>query len=444
METVKSSTVVAGEQLAERGDPFKPRAAQFRAAGQSRIASSRSNLRNRSRIQVVRAVEAPSPPTSEDSPMPFDIPVRAFRRAFAASALASTTLAAQQTNAAHQSAPVPAHRLRSSGPHPISIDGRLDEEAWKQATPITELRQQRPVEGGAPTLATEVRILYDDEALYVGARMSDPMGAAGIRAPLARRDQLLASNGNNGSFNSLTTDKLAIVLDPYHNHLDEIWFEINPAGVRGDQFNGDPSWDPVWEGEARTDATGWTAELRIPYSQLRFSRDSVQTWGLQVVAHRRPAQRAGHVVVPEARRERRARLLRPPAGDRRQPPAAAGRAAAVRRLEEPVQVRDSGRPVQRFARHEAQRRRGHQVQPHVEPHPRRDDQSRLRPGRGRSGHAQPLGVRDVLRGEAPLLRRQPRTRSTSAEPAACSAATSPGSACCTRGASAGRRSSTDG
>jgi hypothetical protein len=112
--------------------------------------------------------------------------------------------------------------------------------------------------------------------------MSEPTGAAGIRAPLARRDQLLASNGNNGAFNSLTTDKLAIVLDPYHNHLDEIWFEINPAGVRGDQFNGDPSWDPVWEGTARTDATGWSAELRIPYSQLRFARDSVQTWGLQV------------------------------------------------------------------------------------------------------------------------------------------------------------------
>ncbi|HKP16811.1 MAG TPA: carbohydrate binding family 9 domain-containing protein, partial [Gemmatimonadaceae bacterium] len=149
-------------------------------------------------------------------------------------------------------------------------------------TPITELRQQRPVEGNAASLATEVRILYDDEAIYVGARMSEPTGAAGIRAPLARRDQLLASNGNNGSFNSLTTDKLAVVLDPYHNHLDEIWFEINPAGVRGDQFNGDPSWDPVWEGEARTDATGWTAEMRIPYSQLRFSRDSAQTWGLQI------------------------------------------------------------------------------------------------------------------------------------------------------------------
>jgi hypothetical protein len=210
------------------------------------------------------------------------VPTRRARRlAIVASALFTSALPGQQARSAHEASPVPTAgaALRSG---PISIDGRLDEEAWKQATPITELRQTQPHKGNPATLATEVRILYDDEALYVGARMSEPMGAKGIRAPLSRRDQLLAANGNNGSFNSLTTDKLAIVLDPYHNHIDEIWFEINPAGVRGDQFNGDPSWDPVWEGASRVDAGGWSAELRIPYSQLRFSRDSAQTWGLQV------------------------------------------------------------------------------------------------------------------------------------------------------------------
>ena len=131
-------------------------------------------------------------------------------------------------------------------------------------------------------MPTEISILYDDEALTSGRRCRSRWGLAGIRAPLARRDQLLPSNGNNGSFNSLTTDKIAILLDPYHNHLDQAWFEINPAGVRGDQFNGDPSWDPVWEGASHVDADGWTAEMRIPYSQLRFSRDEHQTWGLQV------------------------------------------------------------------------------------------------------------------------------------------------------------------
>ena len=208
-------------------------------------------------------------------------PLGALRAAIFAIPLFAPALVAQQAASAHAAAPVPSIGavLRAS---PVSIDGKLDEEAWRAATPITELRQTRPNDGSPATLATEVRFLYDDEALYVGARMSEPLGVKGIRAPLARRDQLLASNGNNGSFNSLTTDKLAIVLDPYHNHLDEIWFEINPSGVRGDQFNGDPSWDPVWEGAAQITADGWTAEMRIPYSQLRFSRETVQTWGLQV------------------------------------------------------------------------------------------------------------------------------------------------------------------
>jgi hypothetical protein len=164
----------------------------------------------------------------------------------------------------------------------ITIDGRLDEAAWARATPVTEFRQSQPNEGAAASLPTEVRILFDDEALYIGARMTDPQGRAGIRAPLARRDQLLAADGNNGSFNSLTTDKIAVVLDPYHNHLDEAWFEINPAGVRGESFSGDDSWDPIWEGAAHVDAQGWTAEMRIPYSQLRFSRDTAQTWGMQI------------------------------------------------------------------------------------------------------------------------------------------------------------------
>jgi hypothetical protein len=102
---------------------------------------------------------------------------------------------------------------------------------------------------------------------------------------VSRRDQLLDSNGNNGSFNSLTSDKLIVVLDPYHNKIDQAWFEVNPAGVRGDQFNGDPSWDPIWEAATRVDSLGWTAEMKIPYSQLRFSRDSLQTWGMQMAVH---------------------------------------------------------------------------------------------------------------------------------------------------------------
>lgn len=194
-------------------------------------------------------------------------------------------LAAQQTSESSlRLAPAPvAAAARRTGP--IIIDGKLDEAAWNSAIPVTQFRQNRPHEGAPATLGTELRFLFDDDALYIGARMLDPRGAREIHAPLARRDQLLDSNGNNGAFNSLTTDKLVVVLDPYHNHIDQAWFEINPAGVKGDQFDGDPSWDPIWEGATHIDSLGWTAEIRIPYSQLRFSRDSLQSWGMQILRY---------------------------------------------------------------------------------------------------------------------------------------------------------------
>ncbi|HEV7389339.1 MAG TPA: DUF5916 domain-containing protein [Gemmatimonadaceae bacterium] len=201
-------------------------------------------------------------------------------------ALASLFTAARSGAQATQtsSAPLP---VAAAAPvtGSISVDGKLDEAAWSRATPITEFRQQQPREGAPASERTEVRVLYDERALYIGARMYDSLGKRGIIAPVSRRDQLLDSNGNNGSFNSLTTDKLVVILDPYHNKIDQAWFEVNPAGVRGDQFNGDPSWDPIWEAETHVDSLGWTAEMRIPYSQLRFSRDSLQNWGMQILRY---------------------------------------------------------------------------------------------------------------------------------------------------------------
>lgn len=189
--------------------------------------------------------------------------------------------AAAQTASGNGHASTAVRTIAQRRTSPVVIDGRLDEAAWRKAMPVAAFRQYQPSEGAPASLPTEIRILFDDQAVYIGARMSDPLGVAGVRAPRARRDQLLDGNGNNGAFNSLTSDKLIVVLDPYHNHLDEALFEINPAGVRGESFNGDDSWDPVWEAATQVDSGGWTAELRIPYSQLRFSREAVQQWGLQ-------------------------------------------------------------------------------------------------------------------------------------------------------------------
>jgi hypothetical protein len=181
-----------------------------------------------------------------------------------------TSVTAPGTMSQADPRPSVAATLRSDA---ISVDGRLSEGAWQTATPIVDFHQQIPDEGKVPSQRTDVRILFDANAIYVGARMYDTAGPAGIRKLLVRRDQLLDDNAS---------DKIALVLDPYHDRQTRVWFELNPLGVKGDHLNGDPSFDPVWEGAASIDSLGWTAEFRIPLSQLRFPRDSVQTWGFQI------------------------------------------------------------------------------------------------------------------------------------------------------------------
>jgi len=158
----------------------------------------------------------------------------------------------------------------------IVIDGRLDDAAWAAANPITELVQAVPDEAKPPSQKTEIRILYDASAIYIGARMFDSLGAKGVRSALARRDQVM--NGDN----NLTSDKISFVFDTFRDKNSRTWFELNPDGVKGDHQNGDASYDPVWEGATRIDSLGWTAEFRIPLSQLRFSRAQEQVWGMQI------------------------------------------------------------------------------------------------------------------------------------------------------------------
>ncbi|HEU4559158.1 MAG TPA: DUF5916 domain-containing protein [Longimicrobium sp.] len=157
---------------------------------------------------------------------------------------------------------------------PIALDGVLDEGAWVAGVPATGFRQQEPHEGRPASQSTEVRFLFDEQALYVGARMHDSLGAAGVRTRITRRDQ--ATEG----------DRLQLVFDTYHDHAGRTVFTVNPSGVKGDAGQAspgaDPSWDPVWSYAARVDSLGWTAEIRIPWSQLRFGRDTAQLWGMQI------------------------------------------------------------------------------------------------------------------------------------------------------------------
>lgn len=164
---------------------------------------------------------------------------------------------------------------------PIQLDGLLDEAVWRQAPAATDFIQWQPNEGEPATQRTEVRFAFDDVALYVGARMYDSEGRAGVVSRLFRRD---------GDFES---DFLQIVFDTFHDHLGRTLLRVNPAGVKGDQLGlggaePDNSWDPVWDVVTAIDSLGWTAELRIPLDQLRFPRQPDQTWGLEIwrVVHR--------------------------------------------------------------------------------------------------------------------------------------------------------------
>jgi Domain of unknown function (DUF5916) len=154
----------------------------------------------------------------------------------------------------------------------ISLDGILSETAWTTAQPVTSFTQREPIEGANATERTEVRILYDDDALYIGARLFDSRPDS-VRAQLARRDRIASS------------DRFVVFLDCYHDRRTGFFFGINAAGTLydGTLYNDDwdsDTWDGVWEGKANRDSLGWSAELRIPYSQLRFQRQKTHRWGV--------------------------------------------------------------------------------------------------------------------------------------------------------------------
>ena len=184
-------------------------------------------------------------------------------------------LVAQPTTKSQNDPRPSAQAARRTGS--LVVDGKIDESAWSAATPIGELTQSVPNEGKPASEKTEIRILYDDAAIYVGARMFDSMGPNGVRSALARRDVIM----NGGS--SLTSDNIALVFDTFRNKNDRTWFELNPAGVKGDHQNGDSSFDPVWEGATNIDSLGWTAEFRIPlFAAAVFRAIRLQSWGMQV------------------------------------------------------------------------------------------------------------------------------------------------------------------
>ena len=159
----------------------------------------------------------------------------------------------------------------------MRLDGRLNEDIWRSASPAGHFTQREPTEGRPALDSTVVRFAYDDDALWIGARMYS-RNPRQIRALVTRRDR------------EGTSEQLIVSLDTHRDRRTAYTFAVTPAGVRIDYFHGSDfetsrnyDYDPVWQTETAIDSLGWTAEMRIPFTQLRFNRGDIQEWGVNVV-----------------------------------------------------------------------------------------------------------------------------------------------------------------
>lgn len=156
----------------------------------------------------------------------------------------------------------------------IHLDGALTEPAWEKAAPIGPLRQWEPGDGAPASEDTDLRIVYDADTLYVGVVCHQKRVA--IVATQLLRDADLGAD-----------DSIFIVLDPFFDHRNGFFFQVNPAGARADgqisnnaeEWNRD--WDGIWRAAARIVPGGWTAEIAVPFKTLRF-KPGQSVWGLNV------------------------------------------------------------------------------------------------------------------------------------------------------------------
>jgi hypothetical protein len=170
----------------------------------------------------------------------------------------------------HTSPRLRAHKIAAS----IQVDGRLDEPLWQQAEAASDFRQIQPLEGEPATERSEVRVLYDDDNLFVGVMCYDDEPHK-IVAQKLQRDSGLGDD-----------DAFGFVLDTYHDHRNAYMFVTNPNGVEEDgqvvdgAFDANLDWDGVWEVRAKIHEQGWSAEFKIPLWNLKFKSLPAQSWGI--------------------------------------------------------------------------------------------------------------------------------------------------------------------
>ena len=190
----------------------------------------------------------------------------------------TSSIAATAPNSTQNSIPKKTAVASRLSLHPPAIDGRLNDPAWQDGEWFSDFIQFDPVEGQPPSEPTAFKIAYDDSHLYLAIRCYDSQPGS-IERRLSRRD-------------SLSGDYVLVFIDSLYDQRTSYCFAVNAAGVKADQllFNDgfdentvDISWDPIWEVKATVDDKGWSAEMKIPFSQLRFGRKQEYVWGLQVM-----------------------------------------------------------------------------------------------------------------------------------------------------------------
>lgn len=156
---------------------------------------------------------------------------------------------------------------------PISVDGVLNEPVWQTASPASGFRQFEPSNGSPSCQNAEVRVIYDNTALYIGAMLFDS-------AP----DSIMKEMGLRDSGTEVNADVFSIMLDTYHDKQNAYMFMVSAAGVQTDgrvsRLGEDLSWDAVWDSEVSQTSEGWVVEMQIPWSALRFSKDNQGLWGV--------------------------------------------------------------------------------------------------------------------------------------------------------------------
>jgi Domain of unknown function (DUF5916) len=175
---------------------------------------------------------------------------------------------------------------------PIEVDGKLDEPVWSNENGFDNFIQRDPHEGAPASERTIIKLAYDERYLYLGAIMYDSAPDS-IMARLTRRDE------------EVDADNIVLCLDPYNDKRSGYYFGLNAAGTQldGVLYNDswdDNSWDGVWEGKVYRNGEGWTAEMRIPFSQMRFNHSDSMVWGInfrRIVARKK--EEAFLVFVPK-------------------------------------------------------------------------------------------------------------------------------------------------